>query len=196
MRRVLLVLLMVAAGCAEPPVPGWQITVYYTAVADLHHEPAVPVLGCPDLDCANGDDNLGSYPADFVRAVQDEGTGRITTDRYLNWSSDVGYWLDDAPRTSHGDRLRPRESAAADGLARGTRVRVVDCGRQDDGTPVPRQVCEQLSEPDWLIDDEFTPGLGGERHIDLYLGEESGVPFTESPLYVTMEDAQLTVSPA
>ncbi len=37
------------------------------------------LTGCPELDCEHGDDPLGRYPRDFVGAVRDEGTGRITS---------------------------------------------------------------------------------------------------------------------
>nr|BFF24629.1 hypothetical protein GCM10025732_25940 [Glycomyces mayteni] len=35
------------------------------------------------------------------------------------------------------------------------------------------------------------PGLGGDRHIDLYLGEETGPDFTESPWYTTLTNARI-----
>jgi len=93
---------------------GWTATVYYTAVQRFHTGPATRVTGCPVLDCRRGGADLGSYPGDFVKAVRDEGTGRTTAGRYLNWSSDVGFWLDDAPRNGHGGALVPFTSAAAD----------------------------------------------------------------------------------
>ncbi|NYE71422.1 hypothetical protein BKA15_002751 [Microlunatus parietis] len=108
---------------------GWEVTVYYTAVESFHHGEPIAVTGCPVLDCENGDDPLGRYPSDFVTAVKDEGTGRITSGkhagRYLNWSHGVGYWLDTEARNSYGDALRPFSSAAtdADVLPRGSRSR-------------------------------------------------------------------------
>ena len=41
--------------------------------------------------------------------------------------------------------------------------------------------------------DEFTPGLDGGRHIDLYVGEETGPGFTDSDLYLTLTGAALRI---
>ena len=86
---------------APRPAPGrpasgsWRLTTYYTAVEQYHHGQPVEVTGCSSQDCDHGHDDLGSYPDDFVSAVKDEGTGRITSGphagRYMNWSYDVGY---------------------------------------------------------------------------------------------------------
>lgn len=177
---------------------GWQVTVYYTAVESFHSGDRRGVTGCPRLECERGSDDLGSYPRDFVQAVRDEGTGRITSGahagKYLNWSSDTGYWLDTAPRNANGGVLEPFRSAAADGLDRGTKVSLVHCGRTSEGTSVVPEVCTKLSGGSWSITDEFTPGLGGDLHIDLYIGEETGPGFQESPLYTTLEQAVLRIS--
>ncbi|MBO0841097.1 MAG: hypothetical protein J2O49_09790, partial [Sciscionella sp.] len=167
------------------------------AVESFHHGVMRSVTGCPKLQCANGNSPLGSYPADFVAAVHDEGTGLITSGpharEYLNWSADVGYWLDTAARDSHGRPLEPFVSAAADGLADGTPVRLINCGRQDDGSAVPADVCHRLSTSDWQIRDQFTPGLGGAKHIDLYLGPEFTADFTDQPIYLTLLNATLSI---
>jgi hypothetical protein len=86
------------------------------------------------LDC-NSQGVIGSYPADFVKFVKDEGTGRITSGghagKYLNWSYDVGYWLDFAPRDAYGNSLVPYVSTAADTdvLRAGDQFTLVDCGK-------------------------------------------------------------------
>src|SRR5262245_44198167 len=56
----------------------WQLTVYYTAVERYHGGAPQAVIGCLVLDCEHGGRYLGTYPSDFVQAVKDEGTGRIT----------------------------------------------------------------------------------------------------------------------
>jgi hypothetical protein len=185
---------LVLAGCAAGPpasssTDGWQVTVYYTAVESFHSGPSVPVRGCPVIDCENGNDLLGTFPQSFAEAVEDEGTGRTTSGRYLNWSHDKGYWLDSAPRDAFGKPLQPFVSAAADGLRRGARIKLVSCGQ----TPVDGAVCQKLVSSSWEIRDEFTPGLGGDRHLDLYLGEETGPRFTESPWYTTLSGVVLEV---
>jgi hypothetical protein len=174
------------------PLPGWEVTVYYTAVETLHTDGKAAVTGCPTIDCAKGRDQrpLGSFPASFVQAVKDEGTGRTADGRYLNWSYDTGYWMDTAPRDTAGRPLRPWRSAAADGdaLRAGTRFTIVRCGTAE----VTAEVCARLKAPTWTIVDEFTPGLGGGRHVDVYIGEETGPGFTGSDLYTTLENATLS----
>jgi hypothetical protein len=210
--RAVFAALAVAAGCAgcssEMSIAnsaeaqagaGWKVTVYYTAVESYHsRDDLVAVTGCRVLDCSNGSDELGSYPRTFVKAVKDEGTGRITTGkqagRYLNWSSGEGYWLDDAPRDSAGGALVPYRSAAADGVPAGRHVRIIDCGRNED-QEAQRRSCPVLRDATWEIRDEFTPGLGGERHIDLYIGEENAPDFTSGPSFTTFEDATLDLLP-
>lgn len=192
-------LAVLPAGCGAGPgdgaasSDGWQITVYYTAVERFHHGDPVPVTGCAVLDCANGSDDLGTYPADFVQAVQDEGTGQTVSGRYLNWSHDIGFWLDSEPRAGDGSPLVPFVTAAADPdvLAPGTRFTITACGAQDDGSPPPEDVCVALRGASWRIADEFTPGLGGPRHIDVYLGPETGPGFTDSPWYITLMGATI-----
>jgi hypothetical protein len=170
---------------------GWTATVYYTAVLGYHPEPAEPVTGCPVLNCTRGHSDLGSYPRDFVEAVKSEGAGKIAAGKYLNWSSDTGYWLDTAARDTDGRALRPFVSAAADRdvLRAGTTFTILHCGRD-----VTASVCQKLMAARWAITDEFTPGLGGRRHIDLYIGEETGPDFTESDWYTTLEGATIAIT--
>jgi hypothetical protein len=191
-----------SGGCAKSAaeiVNGhpWQVTVYYTAVESLHNDPPVPVQGCATRHCKNGDQDLGAYPESFVSAVHEEGTGRITSGpnagMYLNWSDNIGFWLDSATRDAHGRPLQPFSTAAADDLPDGTALRLVDCGQTDSGDPVPVDICQKLSAGSWRILDQFGPGLGGSRHIDLYIGEEDIPDFTESgELYVSLQNARFS----
>ncbi|MDG6101353.1 hypothetical protein Daura_40190 [Dactylosporangium aurantiacum] len=182
-----------AAGRSPVPSTGWEVTVYYTAVADLHGGASQQVTGCPTIDCRKGRDqrDLGTFPASFVKAVKDEGTGRTADGRYLNWSYDTGYWMDTAPRDTAGRPLVPWVSAAADGdvLPAGTRFSVLRCGTAE----VTAAVCARLKAPTWTVVDEFTPGLGGSKHVDVYIGEETGPGFTGSDLYTTLDNATLSV---
>ncbi len=184
------------SGAASPAtLAGWTVTVYYTAVERFHDGPRTAVTGCPRLDCTRGHDDLGTYPESFVEAVRAEGTGRTTAGQYLNWSYDTGYWIDSAPRDSAGNPLRPFESAAADRgvLAGGTRFTIVDCGHDEDGGRIPAEVCDRLGSARWTITDEFTPGLGGAGHVDVYIGEETHADFTETAWYVTLVGAVLRI---
>ena len=181
------------ATTTAPVSRGWEITVYYTAVQRFHDGQPETVTGCRGLDCTDGDEDLGEYPADFVAAVKDEGTGRTAGGRYLNWSYDVGYWLDTAARDTAGAPLRPFVSAAADPgvLPRGATFRIAGCGQAGDGSAPPAEVCAGLRRGRWTVTDEFTPGLGGRRHLDLYIGEETGPGFTDSPWYLSLTGVSL-----
>jgi hypothetical protein len=183
------------SGLPEPLSTGWQITVYYTAVEKYHHGRPVRVTGCPELACTHGTDDLGTYPADFVSTVKTEGAGRTTSGRYLNWSYDTGFWLDSAPRDTDGAPLEPFISAGADRdvLPHGTTFTIAECGRQEDGSALVPTVCAALRKAKWRIADEFTPGLGGRKHIDAYIGPETGPTFTQSDWYITVTDARLTL---
>ena len=175
---------------------GWKATVYYTAVEGYHSGQPTRVTGCATTNCTNGQADLGTYPADFVSAVHDEGSGRTSAGRYLNWSPDTGYWLDEAPRDAAGRPLRPFESAAADAnvLPQGALFTIVDCGHGEGGSAVSVAVCARLRSASWTVTDEFTAGLGGANHIDLYIGEESEARFTESRWYTTLVDVRLRLS--
>lgn len=180
MRSVLGVLAvsMLAVACDSSALDNewsdWTVGVYYTAVESYYDGPGEIVLGCTDFACTKPNVEIGMLPRDFVAAVRDEGTGRITSGphagEYLNWSYDIGFRLDDQPRDANGQVLQPFRSAAATGLDPGTRLRLTDCGLVD---PADQAVCARLEAAEWTVGDEFTPGLGGPRHLDLYIGEES-----------------------
>jgi hypothetical protein len=166
---------------------GWTFTTYYTAVQSFHSSAPKPVRGCMQRECDHGNELLGSFPRDFVQAVEDEGTGRITDGphrgKYLNWSYDTGFWLDSDPVDTDGRRLLPYVTAAADseGLPKRARFQIVRCGReQEDGSAIDVHVCARLKASTWVVLDAFTPGLGGRRHIDLYIGEEDRVRFPDT----------------
>lgn len=218
MKYVLLIsrlsLLVAAALCAltgaadagpvsAMPASGWNVTVYYTAVESFHHGTAVAVIGCPVQDCERGHTALGSYPADFVQAVRDEGTGRITTGPhtggYLNWADDAGYWLDTVPADARGQRLLPWRSAAVDASVApfGAAVAVLACGVDSaSGDQIDPAVCRRLMTSSWLVTDRFTEGLGGAQHVDLYIGEEDRPGFAAaSPKVVDVAGAAVRVRP-
>jgi hypothetical protein len=198
------------APAAPAPAPGpavtsttgdtgsFRLSVYYTAVEAYHSGSPVTVTGCPQQNCTRGSTLLGTYPSDFVKAVKDEGTGRITSGvyagRYLNWSYDTGYWLDTLPADSYGNALVPFRTAAAEGfLPRGTVFRITGCGT--DGTEaLDAAACTAIRNTQWEVQDEFTPGLGGDGHLDLYIGEETGPRFTAtSPLWFDVTGAAIRI---
>jgi len=176
---------------------GWRLTIYYTAVESFHSGATQSVTGCVGQNCSRGNSDLGTYPATFVNAVHDEGTGRITNGptagMYLNWSFDVGYWLDTVAASGYGVALRPFLSAAADGgaLPKGARFRVVDPLRQNDGSGIEPGFAAQLRNTVWDVEDQFTPGLGGAGHLDLYIGEQDRADFTNSDRYVELVNATI-----
>jgi hypothetical protein len=169
---------------------GWTFTTYYTAVERFHSGAPKRVRGCRRRECSHGRDLLGWFPRDFVAAVKDEGTGRITRGphrgAYLSWSYDTGFWLDTVPVDTDGRRLRPFVTAAADraALPKRTRFRIMACGReQEDGSAIDARACARLKASTWIVLDAFTPGLGGRRHIDLYVGEEKRARFPDTSPY-------------
>jgi hypothetical protein len=175
---------------------GWRASVYYTVVESYHPRTHLKkVTGCLNLECTRRG-TIGTYPTRFVRKVKQEGTGRITSDehagKYLNWTYDPNgsyYWLDTAPRDSYGNALVPFETSASDTLPRGTRFVVVNCGHQEDGSKPAARVCDDFKRTRWEVQDEFTPGLGGDKHVDLYIGEEDMRNFeNRSPKWVDLSD--------
>lgn len=185
-------------GSDSSPASTYEITVYYTAVETFHGGAAMAVYGRLSPADESGDALLGTYPAGFVEAVQSEGTGRITSGtyagRYLNWSYDVGFWLDAVPANAYGDALAPFQTAAADPdvLARGARFQLLAPLVQDDGTPLDSASAARFLAAAWNVQDQFTPGSGGAHHLDLYIGEEDRPDFTgTSPLYTTLVDVKI-----
>ena len=70
----------------------------------------------------------------------------------------------------------------------GKEFTITSCGTAGD---VAAEVCDKLRAARWTVRDEFTPGLGGKRHVDVYIGEETGPSFTDSEWYTTLENARL-----
>lgn len=185
---------------AASPSRGWNLTVYYTAVENLHSGAPQTVQGCLDNTCSSKG-KIGDYPADFIQFVRDEGTGRITSGtnagKYLNWSKGTQYWLDTAPRNAQGTALIPWKSAAADSFVMnfGTTFKVVDCGTDDSGGgPIDFNICNQLKQANWQIMDRFETGRGGNQRLDLYIGEEDQVNFVNtSPKEISTKSAVIAI---
>jgi hypothetical protein len=191
----------IAAVPIPSPAPSniWKLTVYYTAVESFHHQRSVKVYGCREMGC-RWKATLGQYPADFVKAVKDEGTGRIThgehSGKYLCWSKHDGYWLDTIPRNAQDTALNPWESAAADPsvMNYGSTFQVIDCGVDDtDSSEINAKTCTQIKSARWKIVDRFEPGLGGKNHLDLYIGEEDQDDFIKSsPKMISVKAATIS----
>jgi hypothetical protein len=180
---------------------GWELTVYFTPVESFHTQPKVGVVGCATNACVTHTANLGSYPADFVSSVKAQGAGRITSPpnagKYLNWSINVGYWLDDAPRDARGGRLISWVSAAADPVVPyDTPFRIVGCGRDyQTGAPLAAQPCSAILAAAWVVTDRFTAGAVG-AHFDLYIGEEDRVDFANTnPYEISAKGARVHFGP-
>lgn len=178
---------------------GWHITTYYTVVESYHNGSAETVTGCSARNCADGSDNLGNFPSDFVEKVKNEGAGLITSGSkagmFLNWSFDTGYWIDTIASDSYGSQLQPFVSAAADSnvLPRNTTFKLSSCGT--DNTAITTAGCSKLEASRWHITDQFTPGLGGAKHIDLYIGKEDRPDFeNSSDTYVDLSGVDLTLN--
>lgn len=192
---------------ASPPVgplsrptetSDWELSVYYTVVEDYYAGRPAIVSGCAALECSGGNEPLGAFPDDFVAAVMEEGTGRITTPsadgrNYLNWSSSTGFWLDFYPRDARGFVLRPFRSAAAPpDMGFGTRIRITDCGADLlTGGTIDAEACEDLISAHWVVRDRFEVVPTG-RRLDLYIGEESAPAFAaRSPFVIHTDSASV-----
>ena len=199
----LLLAVLASGGCDSSdssPTDAYKITVYYTALESFHGGAGETVYGRLSPGAESDNDVLGKYPESFVAAVQTEGAGRITSGsyagRYLNWSYDVGYWLDTIPDNAYGSALVAFRTAAADPdvLARGTSFKLVAPLIQDDGTPLDSASASRFLSASWVIQDQFTPGSGGPGHLDLYIGEEDRPDFTgSSPLYISLADVAIQI---
>lgn len=189
---------------ADPQTPptvklsaGWHITTYYTPVESYHNGSGEAVTGCLKRDCADDSDVLGVYPSDFVEKVKNEGAGRITrgvhAGSYLNWSYDTGYWLDEIPSDSNGNALQPFHTAAADSgtLPQEKMFRIASCG--SDPAAIDSNICRKLEAANWVIADSLTPGVGGPKHIDLYIGEENAPDFEDTNLYVDLSNVSIQI---
>ncbi|MDO8776710.1 MAG: hypothetical protein Q7K57_49975 [Burkholderiaceae bacterium] len=186
-----------STGSGTVSAEVYTITVYYTAVESFHTDAAQTVSGCLIRECSFGNSVIGSYPASFIKATKTEGTGRITSGanagKYLNWSVDVGYWLDTIPSDGYGGALVPFRTAAADDIAltRGTQFMLVAPLMQEDGSALDSTSANRFLAAQWLVNDQFTPGLGGALHLDLYIGEEDRANFTSSPMYTTLANVKI-----
>jgi len=177
---------------------AYLITVYYTAVESFHSGSLETVKGRLSPESESGSDTIGDYPSDFVGAVKSGGTGRITSGghagHYLNWSYDTGFWLDQVPANAYGGALQSFRTAAADPavMPRGTRFKLVAPLIQDNGAPLGDSAAARFLSAEWDVEDQFTPGYGGDNHLDLYIGEENQPNFTEtSPLYITLKNVAI-----
>ena len=187
-------------------VDTYRLTTYYTAVESFHHDAPIQVKGYPNIQSVGKRQVLGSFPRSFTQKVKNEGTGRITSQpnagKYLNWSFDTGFWLDTAPRDSYGGVLVPYQSCAsgdqgsAQGLKRGMKIEIITCGFDSESGDEPDPgACQRMMQAGWVVQDQFTPGLGGKNHIDLYIGEEDIPNFeNNSPRYVDLSGAVIEVS--
>lgn len=168
----------------------WELSVFYTVVEEYYSGRATTVTGCRALECSSGSKLLGTFPGDFVTAVMEEGTGRITTPssdgrNYLNWSSSTGFWLDFLPRDARGFVLRPFQSVAAPpDMGFGTTIAITNCGADLlTGEAIDAGVCEHLRSAQWVVRDRFEIAPTGHR-LDLYIGEQTGPTFAARSAFV------------
>lgn len=166
------------------PIEGWELSTYYTAAEKFYAGPRVELRGCLTIDCANGSDVLGNFPADFLAAVKAEGSGRLSAPAmgktHLNWSIDIGYWLDSAPRDAQGSILQPFVSAAADpDISYVSTFEIDDCGADVlTGRALPAAACDAFTASRWIVRDRFTVGEVG-KQLDLYVGDQDRSDFVE-----------------
>jgi hypothetical protein len=187
-------------AASAQPAGTWKLVAHYTAVESFHSGPPQAIAGCPPGadECNRGTTPLGSFPADFIKVVQDEGTGRITSGPFagkvLTWDAESGYSVDPAPSDASGNPLTPLVSAAADeSVPLGTHFRVQDCGVDSAGHRIDAGACSRLRGASWVVVDR-TGRPRGSRELDLYIGAENRPDFARSePLNVSTVDARTTL---
>jgi hypothetical protein len=188
-------------GAPAPSTASWRLTTRYTPVESFHTGAAHAVTGCPPgaNECSNGNKALGSYPADFLQAVRDQGAGRLTSGKYagqyLTWDSVDGYAVDRQAVDGSERPLRPFVSALGDlGVSLGSDFRVQDCGMDArTGRPIDGATCSRLTSASWTIVDQ-TSDPAGSRRLLLYIGEEDRPSFeTSSPLVVDTVNGHTTL---
>lgn len=184
-----------APSNVPPSQAGWRITVYYTPVVKFYSGTLQAITGCSNLQCTVKNVALGSFPSDFVRVVQTEGTGKVADNRYLNWSGATGFWIDVVPRDAQGHALMPYRSAAADpSVPFGTTFTLQTCGADTvDHTPTASAVCGQLQWQTWMVTDRFEVGAVG-QHMDLYIGEQTSTNFLANPSVIDASGASLAIT--
>ena len=67
-----------------------------------------------------------------------------------------------------------------------TRAHAENSACDHDGSPIPVPVCADCAQRSGPIGDQFTPGLGGAKRIDAYVGEETGPEFPGSDWCLTL----------
>lgn len=160
----------------------WSLRLYYTAVERFYSGGHKSLSGCVRPTCSGGLTYLGAYPATFLAAVRQQGSGEICSGRYtrhfLNWSSTIGYWIDTAPRTADGRQLR-RFTSAESGtpqLSPGTALRILGCGAGS--RPGSGGVCTRLQTTTWHV--AQVAAARPDRTIGLYVGLQTGSGFAAS----------------
>jgi hypothetical protein len=170
-------------------------------VQSYHTGAPQAITGCPPqpTNCSNGSTPLGSYPGDFLEAVRDNGTGRITGGRYagrfLTYDAQSGYAVADTNVDDSGNAKRPFVTAAADeGIPLGTSFRVQACGVDgSDGSPVDGGVCSRLVAASWVVGERSGEPTGS-RELALYIGEENRPDFDSvEPLVIATAGARTTL---
>ncbi|GAC1543341.1 MAG: hypothetical protein NVS2B17_22980 [Candidatus Velthaea sp.] len=164
--------------------------MYYTPVAAYYAGPLQAVYGCSDLNCSRQNVLLGSFPSDFVQITKTEGTGKLGPGQYLNWSGNIGYWLDTSSRDAQGNPLIPYRTAAADtSVAFGTTFKVIDCGLDTiSRITTDANVCKTYQTRMWTISDRFTAGTVG-KHLDLFIGEQDSSNFSTGAQFIDASNA-------
>jgi hypothetical protein len=189
-------------GGKPVPQPGtWEIEVYYTPVESFHHGAPQAIKGCgpnaPD-SCSKGTTPLGTYPSDFLQAVQDNDDGLITSGqfsgKYLSWDDDDGWSIENADLQDNDQPMQPWVTAGApDAIPSGTRFQVLSCGVDiNSGNPPSQSVCAQLMNAHWVVGDS-TGDPAGTRDIELYVGKENAPNFENSPLVIDDINARTTL---
>ncbi|HNW91448.1 MAG TPA: hypothetical protein PKM88_00880 [bacterium] len=163
---------------ADAVLDNMLLTSYWTASESVCVEAKEPVY-------ANDGALLGWYRADFRRAVQLEGWGIADGDgnggNYLGHYRPRGFYCHWSPLDNRGGALIPWQTAAANNLPRGTRIRVLALPEELPRDPLVRQ---RLLTTTFIVHDRGS-GLA-DTQLDLYVGGQTQADMHAAPesLYI------------
>ncbi|MFB8201800.1 hypothetical protein [Kitasatospora purpeofusca] len=166
----------------RPTQDGYTLTVYFTPGQAYYHGPQ---HGIHDRACA-GQNLPDTYPADFLDRVGLEGFGKTVHGDYLGWdfTQHCYFVTDRAPVGSHENPLVPWQSVAANQLSPGTRLRILDCGQG-----LSPDTCARVKSANWHVDDLCSIGCDDAKHLDLYIGEQTGADIDDQDSYFVTTNA-------
>ncbi|MGF1426419.1 hypothetical protein [Kitasatospora sp. LaBMicrA B282] len=171
-------------GVNPPTQDGFTLTVYYTPGESFFHGPRRSIR---DQGC-DGRSLSDDHPGDYLDRVALEGYGRTVHGDYLGWDFTRHCYFSTSrpPVGSHDNPLVPWQSVAANHLAPGTRIHVLDCGQG-----LSPDTCARVKSANWQVDDLCSIGCDDAKHLDLYIGEQTERGLEDQESYFVTTSARV-----